>query len=92
MKMVVKIYSVYDKKTRFYGPLLCLQNDGHAGREYKRMFSKEQHPVSQFPDDYQIYCLGSFDDSNGKIEFPFGNNPVMVYEVSELLGVKGGQE
>lgn len=81
--MKVKVYSIYDVKTQFYGSPVTFHNDSHAKRDITMKLSP-QSAIKMYPNDYELFCLGTFDDSNGKIEMAFGK-PVRVGYMAEIF-------
>ena len=67
---MMKIYDYYDKVAcLFSGNFGVFQNDGTAIRTYKTLLQSGKLPplVVSNPDDYAVYCLGSFDQDTGDI-------------------------
>lgn len=64
----MKLYSVKDiKADRFNGPIM-FPNEAMARRAFASAVNSD-HPglLSDYPEDAQIYCVGSFDDHSGAI-------------------------
>lgn len=60
------MYGIYDKKTQVYMPPFTAINQGDAVREIMNLLTKDTK-FTQFPDDYDLIELGSFNDSSGMI-------------------------
>lgn len=58
--MIVQVYSIFDIKAVEYGPFFLAKNDDIAFRMIKDQF----HDLI-VPDDYDLYCLGTFDTESG---------------------------
>lgn len=65
--MKTGLYAVYDTKGSFYFPPFCAGNDELAIRSILTMVLEGKTNISRFPEDYQIFRLGEFDDQSSKI-------------------------
>lgn len=66
--MICKMYSIYDRKTQVYHPPFIGQNDLSVKRDLAVRWSKKDNFIRMFPDDYQIWELGQFDDCSGEFK------------------------
>ena len=83
-----EIYSIYDRKAKVYhNPCFCY-NVADAIRMHTVIFSDGQSMFNQFPDDYQIFKLGSFANDTGKIVSL--SHPEYVCSAEDLLQTKKG--
>lgn len=87
--MLMNLYSVYDKVTRLYGPILMEVNDMSLRRNCKTMILNELNSGNKSLDgfiarksDLVVYCKGSFDTSSGELK-SIGEN--QVFTVTELV-------
>lgn len=80
--MELFIYSIYDKKTQIYARPFLLQNDATAIRAIQTTIM-DQKELASYPDDYQVSCLGSFDETTGLIT-P-NKVPQIISECAPLL-------
>nr|DAV55806.1 MAG TPA: DNA binding protein [Microviridae sp.] len=76
--MILHIYSIFDNKARAYLPPFFMVNDQVAYRAFADAVADPSHQFSKNPNDYCLYCIGSFDDSTGGI---------LSAEVHENLGL-----
>lgn len=81
--MILRMYSVYDIKSKIYHPPQFCHNAGHALRMFQSQFSKSGSLMNEFPQDFQIFELGAYDDSNGSIEGL--QNPTCICTVADLV-------
>lgn len=81
--MVVKLYAIVDLKTQVFMAPVCCYNDEHAMRVFKREFRREGMVVKDFPEDFQLYRVGTFSDSSGCVEGL--EKPVFVCAASALV-------
>lgn len=76
--MTYKLYSIYDKDAKEYGPLFNAKNDIVASRYVEQMMKEVK-----FCDSYALYCMGEYDTEYGITE----TNVSFVSDCSDLLGV-----
>lgn len=72
--MQKKMYSIRDSKAEIYGFPFSQLTHGEAERTFKRLATpapqgQESTQISQYPEDYDLYYLGTFDDSTGKVNW-----------------------
>lgn len=66
------IYTIYDRKTETYMGLMTHANDQVACRSLRLEFEqKPLTPIVRFPDDYDLFCLGAYDETSGQIRAIF---------------------
>lgn len=58
--MIYKLYSIYDKDAKEYGPLFNAKNDVVASRYVEELILDVKHS-----DSYALYCMGEFDTEYG---------------------------
>lgn len=87
--MKLMIYSVYDKKTNVYFPPNFAQNDADVLRQFRLRFQDEKNIVHHYPEDYDIYRIGEFDDWKGKIEPE--DQPIFIVNCDALLHPEKGK-
>lgn len=66
--MLLKIYSIRDTKGEIYNTPFYQRTHGEAERNFKTVASDLKSTISQFPEDYDLYYLGEYDDQTGKIK------------------------
>lgn len=66
--MILHIYSVYDSKAKAFLPPFFMHNDALAKRIFGDCASDPKHQFNKHPEDYSLFCLGSWDDQNALIE------------------------
>ena len=88
--MLMNLYSVYDKVTQVYGPILMEVNDMSLKRNCKTMILQELNnnnpSMSGFlarKSDLVVYCLGTFDTTSGKLVAKGENQVFSVVELVE---------
>lgn len=66
--MLIKAYSIYDRKAlRYHLPFFC-QTDGEAIRSCTDLVQDTSTSVARHPNDYVLFHVGDFSDHNGSIE------------------------
>lgn len=80
--MKLQIYSIYDKKGEVYHPPFYQHNDATAKRQFNEMCKDKNQPMAHYPEDYQLFRLGVFNDDSGKIEGV--NNPTFVCNATSI--------
>jgi hypothetical protein len=65
--MQKRIYSVRDSKGEIYGQPFFKITHGEAERDFNMLANDPQSTVSRFPEDFDLYYLGDYDDVTGAI-------------------------
>lgn len=68
MHLELKMYSIRDAKGEVYNQPFFKSTHGEAERDFKRLTQDEKSMVCQFPEDYDLYYVGSFDTLKGTIK------------------------
>lgn len=69
--MNLSIYAVLDKKAGAYMAPFTMQSDALAARAFVQCFDANNRPAHEFakwPEDYDLYRLGHFDDQSGELQ------------------------
>lgn len=64
--MTQKTYSVRDSKTEIFSPPFMAHTHGEAERNFKQACQDTQSQICKFPEDYDLYYLGEYDNNTGK--------------------------
>lgn len=67
MSTIYKMYSVRDAKTETYNPPWYKLTHGQAERDFKTMTNDSKSPIYQYPEDFDLYYVGEYNESNGKL-------------------------
>lgn len=63
------LISVYDKKASVYQPPMSFPNLATAMRSYSMVQRQSPNsPLAQFPEDFDLYAVGNFDQLSGEIQ------------------------
>lgn len=64
--MILKAFSIRDAKGEVFHPPFYKKTHGEAERDFKTLVNDHKSSVSKFPEDYDLYYLGEYDDNTGK--------------------------
>lgn len=64
--MILKVYSVYDSKAEAYLAPMFFGSKGQAIRSFGDACNNSEHEFSKHAEDYTLFELGEFNDSNCK--------------------------
>ncbi len=91
--MMRDVYCIKDRRTGYQPELMLFENDHVAKRwlnqlicDYKDSERLRNAPLIMYPDDYELWCLGSFDLQEGFIDF--GVQPTLICTVSDFIKEK----
>lgn len=66
--MIVQAYSLYDRKAlRYHAPFFAV-TDGEAIRSCSDLVQDTNTTVGRHPNDYVLYCVGSYRDDDGHLK------------------------
>lgn len=84
--MSQKVFAIRDVKSDSYGPLVAVASVGIARRTFLEAVRQPNSPLGQYPEDFMLYELGSYDAQSGAIDgLPV---PVLVMTAIEALEVR----
>lgn len=63
--MRLKAYAIRDSKAGFYGKPFFSHTHGEAERSFRQLAKDPASQLSSFPDDFDLFHLGEYDDSTG---------------------------
>lgn len=58
-----KVYSIRDAKGENFNPPFLKKTHGEAERDFTSLARDEKSNVAQYPEDYDLYYLGEYNDS-----------------------------
>lgn len=61
------LYSIYDRKAAYYLPVFTLRSHAEAERQFTEIVTQSETPVSKYPADYDLVCLGQINLETGQI-------------------------
>jgi hypothetical protein len=65
--MTQKIYSIRDSKAEYFTQPFFKKTHGEAERDFTMLAKDEKSQIAQFPEDYDLYYIGDYDDQTGKM-------------------------
>lgn len=81
--MQLEMFSIYDVKSKIYHPPVYCHNKGHALRMFEHEFSKPGTLMHQFPADFQVFQVGTWDDAIASLTGM--QNPTLICNLADLL-------
>lgn len=66
--MELKMYSIRDSKTEVFSQPFFQKSHGEAERSFTQLLRDDKSTISQFPEDYDLYFHGIYDDQTGKLQ------------------------
>ena len=83
------VYTIYDKKVNSYSPPFFVVHPQQAIRSLTQTVNDSESQIKQFPEDFALYSLGTYDDATGL--FTQNTTPQFICEANSLitLGVYG---
>lgn len=64
--MMLKIYSIRDSKTQTFNTPFYQKTHGEAERNFSKAVTDSKTTISQYPEDFDLYYLGEYNDNEGK--------------------------
>jgi len=66
--MVLKVFSIRDSKGEVFNTPFFQKTHGEAERSFRQLINDEKSMVFKYPDDFDLYYLGEYDDHTGKLK------------------------
>lgn len=86
--MMIKLYSVYDKEGNVFCAPFKEVNDNAAIRGFKVACRNTDTLISKFPQDYDLYAVGEFNENTGE----YNSFVKRIYNGFTELAEKGSSE
>lgn len=64
--MILKTFAVFDIKAQIFSAPFFLGTTGEAVRAFKDGANDKSTAIGRHPEDYQLKCLGKFDNETGE--------------------------
>lgn len=61
------IFAAYDRKAQYYLPLFQSRSEAEAIRSFSEAVISSESPVSRYPAEFDLVCLGQVDLETGSI-------------------------
>jgi len=65
--MQLKIFTIRDSKGEVYNTPFFQKSHGEAERSFRELVNDEKSMVSKYPDDFDLYFVGEYNDQTGTI-------------------------
>lgn len=65
--MILRCYSIFDRKGLIYHPPFYQATDGMAVRAMTDAANDANSAFNKHPNDYVLYCVGEYDDQKGAL-------------------------
>jgi len=65
--MELKAFSIRDSKAEVFNTPFFQKTHGEAERSFRELVTDQKSMVSKYPEDYDLYYLGTYNDQNGLI-------------------------
>lgn len=65
--MLLKVFSIRDQKAEVFNTPFFQKSIGEAERNFKTLVNDDKSTVSQYPEDFDLYYLGEYNDNLGLI-------------------------
>lgn len=66
--MVLKMFSIRDAKSELFNIPFMKATEGEAERDFRSVVNDEKSFPHKYPEDFDLYHLGTYDDNTGKVE------------------------
>ena len=67
--MKTKVFTILDLKAESYGPPFTSMTTATGLRQFQELVNDHNHFFSKYPDDYELYEIGEWEDENASF-FP----------------------
>lgn len=64
--MLHEVYTIRDSKSEMFHPPFLQKAKGEAERTFTQLANDPETSIGRFPEDYDLYYLGQFDDNSGR--------------------------
>lgn len=78
--MQFKVFSIRDAKAEIFHTPFYKATDRDAERDFKHAVNDKQTKLNEYPEDFDLYCLGTYEDRDGK----FQSLPTLVHVVKGI--------
>lgn len=66
--MIQKMFSIKDQKAGIFYPPFFKNTHGEAERDFHTAVNDKQTKLFQYPEDFDLYYMGTYDDNNGTFQ------------------------
>lgn len=65
--MQLKIFSIRDSKSEVFNTPFYKKTHGEAERDFRSVVNDEKSTLNKYPEDFDLYYIGEYDDNKGLI-------------------------
>lgn len=65
--MKLKAFTIRDTKGEVFNTPFFQKTHGEAERSFKSLLNDQQSMVAKYPEDYDLYYIGEYDDQSGQL-------------------------
>lgn len=65
--MQLKIFTIRDTKGEVYNTPFFQKSHGEAERNFRECTKDEKSMIHKYPDDFDLYFIGTYDDQTGLV-------------------------
>lgn len=65
--MKLKVFSIRDSKAQIFNQPWFARTHGEAERNFEQLVRDEKSTIYQYPEDYDLYHIGEYDDETGLV-------------------------
>lgn len=66
--MILKAFSIRDAKAQIFHPPWYKTTHGEAERDFRTTVNDSKTTLNQYPEDFDLYYIGEYDDNSGKFQ------------------------
>lgn len=66
--MLLKMFTIRDSKAEVYNTPFFQKTHGEAERSFRQLVTDEKSMPGKYPEDFDLYYVGDFDDQSGKLK------------------------
>lgn len=66
--MLLQMYSIRDQKAECFNTPFFQKTHGEAERSFTELCNDPKSMVAKYPDDYDLYHVGTYDDVKGVVK------------------------
>lgn len=82
--MIKKVFAIRDSKAGMYNQPFHMNLVGEAERALHRLVNDDKSTISQYPEDFDLFEIGEFDDQSGLYQCL--DTPRHILKAAQLVG------
>jgi len=84
--MILQVFTIKDSKTGIFNSPFFNHTPGEAERNFRELANDPQSMIGKYPEDYDLYALGKYDDQTGKVAWE--ETPQHLVKATQLVKSK----